>query len=328
MFRAWFVTASLIVMASGFGSRAVAQDSPATVGPSVGQRQVLIVWGLSGDADHHKAFAQTVNTLVTGLANRCGVSTESIQLLTGDEPQVDDSEMIRASQRATKEAVTEAVKSLRERAGTDDGVWVFVLGHTHYDGKVSWLNLPGPDMHHSEFAKLFEGMTAREQVFVLTTSTSGSWIKALSAKNRVILSATDAAGETNETDFPHELARLMAASDLTTADLDADRDGQFSLFDLYITTVRNIAQAYFDGQMLATEHGLLDDDGDGRGTELQIDYLVVDLGGRLQPNRPFQPPVMTKGDGVLAKTITLHSLATVADPPPVDALDVYPPRDE
>lgn len=314
----------LFVMCTGV-DRVVGSDGPAS---TAGQNHTLVIWGLSGDGDHHRLFAQTVDTLLMGLEQRCAISPDTVQLLVGDEPQDGDSSRIRNAPRATKETLTETVQALRSKVQPEDRVWVIVLGHTHFDSRFSWLNLPGPDIQHAEFAQLLDGLSAKEQVFVLTTSTSGSWIKNLSAKNRIILTATEADWETNETEYPHELARVMAATDLTTAELDADRDGRFSLFDLHMTTVRNLAQSYFESELLATEHGLLDDDGDGRGTELQIDFLTIDLGGRLQPNRPFVPPVITKGDGVLAKTITLHSVATVPDFPPADALDVYPPRAE
>ena len=94
----------------------------------------------------------------------------------------------------------------------------------------------------------------------------------------------------------------------TAENLDLDKDGRVSLFDLYVTVVRNLAQSYLERELLATEHALLDDDGDGRGTEVQIDFLTVDQGGRLQPNRPVSQPVMTKGDGVLAKTVNLKRM--------------------
>lgn len=289
--------------------------------------RALIICGLTGDAAHHKLFSQTMTTLAKGLASRCEIGPESLILLTGDEPAADDPEWIRQSARSTREGIAETVARLKAELTADDRLWVIVLGHTYYDGRISWFNLPGPDLQHSEFAKLFEGLPCREQVFVLTMSTSGYWIKPLSAKGRLIMTATETDWETNETEFPHELARVMATEDLTTADLDTDRDGAFTAFDLYITTVRNLAQSYLGGELLATEHALLDDDGDGRGTELQIDYLTVDLGGRLQPNRPFKPPVQTKGDGLLAKTLALKSIDKLPEYPPADALDVYPPRE-
>ncbi|HET6424068.1 MAG TPA: hypothetical protein VFG20_10320 [Planctomycetaceae bacterium] len=322
MFHRYGLAVGLLILCP---SLAAGQDPSPT---SSGTGRALILCGLSGDRDHHKLFSQTLTTLSTGLSARCDIAPQAVTLLTGDEPASDDPEFIRQSPRATREQIAETVAKLKVELSADDRLWVIVLGHTYYDGRVSWLNLPGPDLSHTDFAKLFEDVPCREQIFVLTTSTSGNWIKPLSAKGRTVLAATETDWETNETEFPHELARLMAAEDFTTKDLDADQDGKFTMLDLYVTTVRNLAQSYFGGELLATEHALLDDDGDGRGTELQVDYLTVDLGGRLQPNRPFKPPTPSRGDGLLAKTIVLKSVDTLPEFPPADALDVYPPREQ
>lgn len=302
-------------------------DEQAAAVPA-GRSRALIICGLSGDRDHHKQFSQTIQTFSQGLSSRCGIAEPDIVLLTGDEPVAEDSTWIQQSRRTTRESLTETVTQLKAELTSADRLWVIVLGHTYFDGQTSWLNLPGPDLSHHEFAKLFADIPCFEQVFLLTTSTSGYWIKPLAVQGRVVISATQTDWETNETEFPHEMARVMASTDLVTADLDADQDGRFSVLDLYVTTVRNLAQSYFSGELLATEHALLEDDGDGRGTELQIDYLTIDLGGRLQPNRPFQPPKPTRGDGLLAKTIVLHSLDTLPEFPPADALSVYPPREQ
>ena len=55
--------------------------------------------------------------------------------------------------------------------------------------------------------------------------------------------------------------------------------------------------------LAATEHAQMDDSGDGRATEVQIDYLPEALGGRL---RPGADPPRPKGDGKLARTILLE----------------------
>lgn len=267
-------------------------------------RRALILCGLSGDADRHKQFVETIGRVRDGLTGPLQFAPTDIEVLLGDEPADGDPDWAAAATRATQEGIEERLRHLRERTRAEDAVWVFVLGHSHYDGRNSWFNLPGPDMTQVEFAKLFDGLAACEQVFVITTPTSGFAIKSLSAKGRVVITATEADWETNETEFPHEFARLLANLE-AEENLDADKDGRLSLFDVYVTTVRNLAQSYLDRQFLATEHALLDDNGDGRGTEVQIDFLTVDQGGRLQPNRPFVPPVITAGDGVLTKTVLL-----------------------
>ncbi|HUQ69212.1 MAG TPA: hypothetical protein VM165_06805 [Planctomycetaceae bacterium] len=296
----------LAVVATGLLSlTAVAPCVSADDVTASGVKRALIVCGLSGDAGRHKQFAETIGRLRDGLVGQLQFAETDIEVLFGDEPADGDADAIRTSARATREEFELRARALRERTRPEDGVWVIVLGHSHYDGRQSWLNLPGPDLHQGEFAKLFEGLTAREQVFIVTTPTSGFFVKPLSAKGRVVITATEADWETNETEFPHEFARVLSGLE-TAENLDVDKDGRVSLFDLYVTVVRTLAQSYLERELLATEHALLDDDGDGRGTEVQIDYLTIDQGGRLQPNRPASPPVMTKGDGVLAKTVNLR----------------------
>jgi hypothetical protein len=185
-----------------------------------------------------------------------------------------------------------------------DAVWVIVLGHTHYDGRNSWLNLPGPDLNQNDFAKPFADFKAGEQVFFLTTSTSGFFIKPLAAKNRVVISATEADFETNETEFPQELVRVLTAPP-AAKEFDIDADGTATLFDLYLNVTKNLAQSYADRELLATEHPLLDDNGDGKGTEVQTDYLPESLGGRARPGKPVVDNAISGRDGHLARTIAI-----------------------
>ncbi len=284
----------------------VAADEPATAATrsagASGTRQALVVCGLSGDAAHHKLYSETVTKLHEGLTQRLGFA--DVQVLFGDEPVDADAEVIKSAGRATREELEKSVTALRTKLQPDDALWVIVVGHSHYDGKHSWLNLPGPDIHQTDFAKLFADLSAREQVFFMTTPTSGYYVKPLSSKGRVVISATETDWETNETEFPHELARILSAPP-ETKELDIDEDGAISLFDLYVTVARNLAQSYVDRELLATEHPLLEDNGDGRGTEVQIDFLTEEQGGRAKPKKPVISPMNSTGDGRASKTIVL-----------------------
>ncbi len=153
-----------------------------------------------------------------------------MQLLFGDEPI--DTDIIKSAGRATREELEKNVAALRTKLQPNDALWVIVVGHSHYDGKHSWLNLPEPDIQQTDFAKLFADLTAREQVFFITTPTSGYYIKPLSAKGRIVISATETDWEANETEFSHELARVLTAPP-EAKEFDIDEDGTISLFDLY-----------------------------------------------------------------------------------------------
>ena len=171
---------------------------------------------------------------------------------------------------------------MRKRLRPDDTLWVIVLGHGHYDGRHSHLNIPGPDPDEREFARLFEGLKAREQVYWITTSASGFFLKPLAAGGRIVITATEPDQEVNETLFPLSLADVLAAP---PDGIDRDKDGQISVFELYLAVVADVMKRYVDAEDLPTEHARLDDDGDGRGREIQEDYLPPELGGRSSPGR-------------------------------------------
>lgn len=293
------LTLSLAELSSAQGLPAE-QSSAASGG---GTRRALLVCGLSGDAAHHKAFAETVTKAHEILTTKLGFGASDVEILFGDEPDAADTELIKSAARATREEFEKRVQNLRSRIRPQDSLWVITFGHSHYDGKNSWLNLPGPDIHQLDFAKAFADLPG-QQIFILTTPTSGIYIKPLSSKNRIIITSTEADWETNETEFASELVRLLT-SPPAAKELDVDQDGQITLFDLYISVARNLAQSYKDRELLATEHSLLDDNGDGRGTELQIDFLSTELGGRAKPGKPIVPTVSSTTDGNLAKSIVL-----------------------
>ena len=193
--------------------------------------------------------------------------------------------------------VAEVKKAIRP----EDGLWVICLGHCHHDGRQAWWNLPGPDISAAEFGKLFADLTCREQVFVMTTSLSGYFVAPLSRRDRVVIAATEADAETNETTFPAVFAQILT-SGLTLADHDVDKDGKLTLFDLYVVVAKEIAQNYASAEQLATEHQQLDDDGDGVGHEVQNAYLPEEQGGTPPGKKSKRPPPR---DGLLAARILL-----------------------
>lgn len=268
-----------------------------------GVRRALILCGLPGDAEHRKLFGETLTLFFTGLTEQHGFLPENVTILWGDEPTEKDSLAIRASRGVTsRETIEQAAQSIRDALQPDDTLWVIVMGHAHFDGRYSWLNIAGPDMHQLEFGHLFEKLACREQVFFVTTPSSGFSLKPLASPGRVVITATEADLEVNETTFPHKLAAALT-SPPEDGTFDGDKDGQITLLDLYLFTAREVAQEYATGELLATEHSLIDDNGDGRGTEVQREYLPEELGGRLRAGDAL--PTTPKSDVRLARAIRL-----------------------
>ena len=129
-----------------------------------------------------------------------------------------------------------------------------------------------------EFGKLFVDVNCREQVFVMTYSLSGYFVGPLAKRDRVVIAATEADAETNETTFPAVFAKILATG-LDPIEHDIDKDSKLTLFDLYVVTSKEIAQNYATNEQVSTEHAQLDDDGDGVGHEVQNAYLPEEQGG-------------------------------------------------
>ncbi len=209
----------------------------------------------------------------------------------------------RARGLSDREGIAADVAEMRKRLRPEDTLWVVVLGHAHYDGRHSHLNIPGPDLDERAFARLFDRLKSREQVFFITTPASGFFLKPLAATGRIVITATEADQEVNETLFPHALAETLANP---SEGIDRDKDGRVSVFELYLAVVTAVMKQFAADENLPTEHAKLDDNGDGHGSELQESYLPPDLGGRAGESP--EPKIGPHDDGYLASK-------TPVDPP-------------
>jgi hypothetical protein len=326
MCLAKFIAAFVIVLLSHCAEASEFQDAAESAGAgevSASRRIAVIICGHPGDADHVELFQGAVEKIRTGLAAHYQFAPVDIHVFNGDEEDADsdpaqatatDSDQdpvestvepaaIASSMPATKEIISAELQNLKTMITENDSLFVIVIGHTHFENSLAWLNLHGPDLQQNEFAAMFEGIAAKEQTFLITNPCSGYYIKPLSRPGRVIISATESDLEVNETLCPHALADLLSAAPLAEWDLDADKS--LSLFEFYIALCRGVADRYIDETLIATEHAQLDDNADGKGTELQLHYLTEDQGG-LPKNR--QRPQLTEGrDGVAASKLRLAS---------------------
>ena len=221
---------------------------------SAGKSYALIVVGLPGDGAHEKLFATIAGQWREWLAEAPGFE---VTVLCGHRPPS------WANDAATKAVLERRVAELRRSLHAEDRLWVFFLGHGDYDGERAAFHLPGSDLHATEVGKLFAGVKSREQVFWMTHSASGWFLKPLSAKGRVVITATEADAEYNETEFPEALAAVAGK-------LKAKSDAKVSVLELYRQTVAEVEARFAADKRAPTEHAQLDDNGDGVGTEEPI----------------------------------------------------------
>lgn len=279
--RSWAWCVGIIVWTPLLASKALADDAL-----KAGSNRALIVIGLPGDSAHEALFKDTARNWKAWLTGPLGFPSGEVRTLSG----LSDSSGI-GDAPATRESIAREVEAFRKKVGPGDRAWVFVLGHANLDDGHAFLHLPGPDFREDEFAALFRGMVAKEQVFWLTTPASGAFLPPFSATGRIVVAATERSGEANETEFPHALAEVAA---LPISKLDLDKDGKVSIREVFLATVEAVEARFAADMRAPTEHAQLDDDGDGVGTELQSEAKTPRPDGSLA-SKTYLPIVPPKG---------------------------------
>jgi hypothetical protein len=138
-------------------------------------------------------------------------------------------------------------------------LWIVLLGHGTYDGRLARFNLRGSDVSASDFEQLLDDIKC-PTVVANCASASAPFMHKLAAPNRVVITATKSGAEQNFARFGEYLSRAIG-----DVSLDLDKDGQTSVFEAYLSASRQTDQFYESEGRLATEHSLLDDNGDAQG---------------------------------------------------------------
>ena len=139
-------------------------------------------------------------------------------------------------------------------------LWIVYLGHGTFSPRDNLINLRGPDLELSEITKwlkLFE----RPLIFIHGGSASAPFITTLSGPNRIVITATRSSDEINYTRFGEYFARSLNHK---LADLNQDE--QISVLEAFLFASELSQKFYQEHGRLATEHSLIDDNGDGAGT--------------------------------------------------------------
>lgn len=248
-----------LYLALAFGQAGANVEAPAAAAAAAeAARWAIVVVGLPGDDEHDELFRSTSQAYVRWLTETLSCDANRV-LLVGHNPAERGAKL-----GATKEQFAAAVAELSGKIQPEDALWVVTLGHANYDGERGWLHLAGPDLNDLELAEQFAEVECREQVFWLTHTCSGWFLPALSRPGRIVIAATEADQEVNETEFPQA---LLDAAAQPVVELDRDVDGRVSLAELFLAASERVAATFKADNRVPTEHAQLDDDGDGSGSE-------------------------------------------------------------
>ena len=161
-------------------------------------------------------------------------------------------------ERSDREHLQQVIQA--EAVEKDASLWIVLMGHGTFDGRTAKFNLRGADVSADDLARWLEPVT-RPVAVINTASASAPFLTKLSGARRVVVTSTKSGFEQNYTRFGAYLASAIAESSG-----DLDKDGQTSLLEAFLIASSRTSEFYKSEGRLATEHALLDDNGDARGT--------------------------------------------------------------
>lgn len=205
---------------------------------------MLVVVGAPGTEEYGPTFARWA-----GLWEKASLAAGANYRVIGLKPEAEPTD-----RDQWQKALQEEPKESRAE------LWLVLIGHGTFDGKEAKFNLRGPDVAAGDLAQWLESFH-RPLAVINSASSSGPFLKSLSGPGRIVITATKSGFEQNYARFGQYIAEA-----LLDPQADLDKDGQTSLLEAYLTASYRVAEFYKTEGRLATEHALLDDNGDGLGT--------------------------------------------------------------
>jgi hypothetical protein len=221
----------------------------------------IIVCGKGGEAEFDARFQRWSERLYGVLTGDLMHPAENVHLLTASRA-TSDTLTTGGADLAAAEAAFAAVA---RRCTADDDLFVYLIGHGSHQQGVSKLNLAGPDLSAEALKALLAGIDCRRAVIVNSASASAGFVNVLSGEGRIVCTATRNVEERNATDFME-----FFVQGLEDAGADQNRDERISVLEAAQQAAALTDAGYLGRGLIATEHALLDDNGDGLGTRLPL----------------------------------------------------------
>ncbi|QDV82318.1 hypothetical protein [Planctomycetes bacterium TBK1r] len=211
---------------------------------------VIVVVGAPGTDEFGEAFGQWSETW-KATCQRAGLTMQLIGP-AGDDRETPDRDQLQAALK--RSASADSVRPL----------WLILIGHGTWDGASADFNLVGPDVNAKELNTWLDPI-GRPLVIANCTSSSGPFVNRLSSRNRVIVTATKSGSEQNFARFGEYFAAAFSA-----ADADLDHDDSVSVREAFLKAAVDVDRFYKEQGRLATEHALLDDNDDRKGSSAAL----------------------------------------------------------
>jgi hypothetical protein len=260
--------------------------------PADAATHLLIISGLGGEESYSTSFHDWSVSLIDS-AVAAGVPEANVVYLAEDPAR----DAQRIDGEARKETIAATLQKIAASAGAKDELWIVIFGHGSARGDEATVNLPGPDLSGNELAVMIDPLKLETIAIANASSASADFVERLSGPGRAIVTATRSISERHAPVFGG-----FFAEGFKDQRADVDKDERVSLLEAFDYARVAVARAFEEDGRMVTEHPMLDDNGDKKGS--------------LEPKASGGD-----ADGVLASRLFLGGETTqVASSPELDQL--------
>jgi hypothetical protein len=259
----------------------------------------IILSGSGGEPEYREQFVDWGARLSAALVKHADADRQNIHWLA---ERVDGKPAVAGD--ISRDAIAALFESVAAKLTDKDDLYIYIIGHGSSFSRESKFHIPGPDVTAEDFSEYLSNLSVRRTVMLNSTPASAGFINVLSGPNRVICTATKSAGEFNATQFMEHFIQA-----LEDGSADRNHDERVSFEEVCAQAAQLTAGWYTSEGLIATEHAILDDNGDGLGTRL-FNPDAVDL---------EQTELL---DGALAARVYLKDFS-FPDTVPQDLIDAY-----
>lgn len=214
---------------------------------------VIVVLGAEGTPEYGKRFQEAADAWQAA----CAKAAAKFEIIGNAKDNADDAKWVEERLKA-------------EHTKTTGALWLVFIGHGTFDGREAKFNLRGADVRPPQVAAWLKPVK-REIVFIDTASASAPFAKAVAGPGRICVSATKSADEFFYARFGEFFAKAVGG----LPEADVDQDKQISVLEAFLHASKQVAEFYETDGRLATEHSIIDDNGDGIGTRAEVFQGVV-----------------------------------------------------
>ena len=224
------------------------------------QTRALVVTGLGAEPKYQQQFRSLGDRLTKALSTKYGIPAANIAWLGEDSTNA--SKMYKG--RSTAQNIMREIDAMGAVAKPNEQILIVLIGHGSGQADETKFNIPGPDITVKDFNTALLRFAAQRVAFLDLTTASGDALGFMSSPNRIVITATKSAYERNESQF----ARFFVEALDKEGAADVDKDGRVSLLEAYRYAAQETRKSYENDERMLTEHAQLDDDGNGKGSDL------------------------------------------------------------